>query len=360
MNFEALIPASPVPCDSQAKLALQEQFDPGGVGLTNGNLFGFPFDYGTADIIVLGIPWEVTASYGAGTALAPQAIRLASPQLDFYDFDHPQGWKRGIFMPPIPTSVLETNQRLRPVADRLIQAQEQGQFPTLDSPLAQDLQLINQACEDLNQWLFHQSQTALGQGKRLGIIGGDHSVPLGYLQALAQVYPQFGILQIDAHGDLRQAYEGFTYSHASIMHNSLEIPEITKLVQVGVRDICEEEVQVIEGSDRIHTHYDWDLKQNHYRGINWSQTCQDIIRPLPQQVYISFDVDGLDPKLCPHTGTPVPGGLNLEDVFYLLRQVVQSGRQVIGFDLCEVGNDGWDGNVGARITYKLCMLMALH
>jgi agmatinase len=80
-----------------------------------------------------------------------------------------------------------------------------------------------------------------------------------------------------------------------------------------------------------------------------------ILDCLPEKVYISFDIDGLDPKLCPHTGTPVPGGLELEEAFYLIKEVARSGRQIIGFDLCEVapGNDQWDGNVGARVLYRL-------
>ena len=95
------------------------------------------------------------------------------------------------------------------------------------------------------------------------------------------------------------------------------------------------------------------------RRLSWYEQCQKIISNLPEQVYISFDLDGLDPKLCPHTGTPVAGGLNLEAVFYLLKQVIDSNRKIIGFDVSEVGNGEWDGNVGARIIYKLCCLLGL-
>ena len=87
--------------------------------------------------------------------------------------------------------------------------------------------------------------------------------------------------------------------------------------------------------------------------------CQEIISHLPEKVYISFDIDGLDPKLCPNTGTPVPGGLELEQVYGLFRELVNSGREIIGFDVCEVGDGEWDGNVGARIVYKLANLLNL-
>lgn len=335
-------------------------FNPSGVGLENGNLYGLPFDYDSAGIIVLGVPWEVTVSYHGGTAQGPYQVLEASPQLDLFDLDNPDGWQQGIFMTPIPDWILAQNGKLRSQAAQIIHATEQGIAIAEDPHLSATVAVINQACEGVNRWLYEQTQAALAAGKRVAVIGGDHSVPLGALQALAEVTPEFGILHIDAHADLRHAYQGFQYSHASIMNNILAIPQITRLVQVGIRDICHDEVALIQSSgDRIITHYDATLKEKRYGGIPWLELCNHIIAPLPQQVYISFDVDGLDPKLCPHTGTPVPGGLELEEVFCLFRQVVRSGRQIIGFDLCEVGDGEWDGNVGARAVYKLCNLMGL-
>jgi len=96
-----------------------------------------------------------------------------------------------------------------------------------------------------------------------------------------------------------------------------------------------------------------------FEGQQWSVIVDEIISHLPQKVYISFDIDGLDPKLCPNTGTPVQGGFETEQMFYMLRKIVQSGRQLIGFDLSEVGisNNEFDENVGARVLFKLCNLM---
>jgi agmatinase len=277
-----------------------------------------------------------------------------------YDFDHPEGWKQGIFMPEISADIHQKSDALRQDATRLIEHLESGQRIEDDPDLKQTLQTINRECEALNQWLFEQTQTALKQGKQVGLIGGDHSVPLGYMRSLAEQYPNYGILHIDAHADLRDAYEGFQYSHASIMFNALTLPQISKLVQVGIRDLCHDEVTLIQQSEgRISAYYDPMLKQKLYSGVSWLELCQQMVAELPQQVYISFDVDGLDPKLCPNTGTPVPGGLELEQVFCLFREVVHSGRQIIGFDVVEVGNAEWDGNVGARAVYKLCNLMSL-
>ncbi|MEO1393154.1 MAG: agmatinase family protein [Cyanobacteria bacterium J06634_5] len=339
------------------KQTIIEAFDPGGVGLNNGNIFGFPFDYDTADIILFGVPWEVTVSFHSGTAKGPQAVLEASPQLDFYDYDNPDGWNQGIYMPPVPEWIEQQNEAGRSHASKIVTATEQGQ--PLTAELKHALAQVNDSCHQLNQWLLSEARQALSAGKKIGVIGGDHSVPLGAMQALAEKYPTFGILHIDAHCDLREAYQGFRFSHASIMRNALMLPQLSTLVQVGIRDVSPGEIAFAESmGDRVTIHHDTALKRSRYDGTPWRDLCQQIIADLPEQVYISFDIDGLDPKLCPTTGTPVPGGLELDEAFYLLRTLADT-REIIGFDLCEVGPGEWDGNVGARIVYKLCNLMGL-
>ncbi|HEY9804314.1 MAG TPA: agmatinase SpeB [Leptolyngbyaceae cyanobacterium] len=337
-----------------------QDYNPSGVGEINGNLLGLPCDYDSANLIVFAVPWEVTVSYGAGTANGPQRILDASVQLDLFDFDNPEGWKQGIYLVEIPQEILEKNNYYRDLAAQIIERLAQGKLLTDTPDLTPVLTEINQASQQVNQWLFTQCQAAMNQGKQVAVIGGDHSSPLGYFQALAAKYPKFGILHIDAHADLRDAYEGFEFSHASIMFNGLKLPQISKLVQVGLRDISHDEIQMIDQSQgRIVAYYDPIIKQKLYAGTTWIELCREIINNLPEQVHISFDVDGLDPKLCPSTGTPVPGGLELEQVFCLFRELVNSGRKIIGFDVCEVGDGEWDGNVGARVVYKLANLMDL-
>ena len=337
-----------------------QEYNPNGVAEINGNFLGLPDNYNSANLIIIPIPWEVTVSYRAGTASGPQRILDGSLQIDLFDFDHPDGWKQGIFMLEIPQEMIKKNHHYRQEAARIIARQTQGKSLTDAPDLTPVLEAINQAGEQVNHWLFTQSQAAMNQGKRVAVIGGDHSSPLGYFQALANQYDDWGILHIDAHADLRNAYEEFEFSHASIMFNAIKIPQISKLVQVGVRDICHDEVQIINQSDqRIIGYYDSEIKQQLYSGKTWLNLCQKIISHLPEKVYISFDIDGLDPKLCPNTGTPVPGGLELEQVDCLFRELVNSGREIIGFDVCEVGDGEWDGNVGARIVYKLANLLNL-
>jgi Arginase/agmatinase/formimionoglutamate hydrolase, arginase family len=195
----------------------------------------------------------------------------------------------------------------------------------------------------------------------VALLGGDHSISLGFFKAMAQQHGDFGILQVDAHCDLRESYEFFTYSHASVMYNALtEIPQLTRLVQVGVRDYCQEEWEYICNSNyRVITYFDRDIKDRLYEGQPWRQIVDEIVSHLPDKVLLSFDIDGLDPKLCPNTGTPVMGGFDFEQIYYLLKKVVQSGRRLIGFDLCEIGVDEqeWDANVGSHILWKLCNLL---
>lgn len=335
------------------KEELIHSFDPNGPGI-GGNLFGLPFTPDTSELVIVPVPWEVTVSYHAGTAQAPNAILQASSQVDLFVKDIPDAWKLGICMAPIPESLTEESTKLRKMSGQHIQSVESGKTVDAGDPV---LSTMNEACENLNIYVKASTQRWLREGKLVGVVGGDHSTPLGFLRALSERYDRFGILQIDAHADLRKAYEGFTYSHASVMYNALKIPGVSRLVQVGIRDFCEEEMDVIKRSmGRVVTFFDDDLKSWTYQGNTWDEICEEIIKPLPELVYISFDIDGLDPNLAPSTGTPVPGGFSLQQITYLLRKLVLANKKIIGFDLCEVapGRDDWDANVGARVLWQLC------
>ena len=336
-------------------------FDPNAVGNPNNNIFGLPFDEENARLIILPIPWEVTVSYNAGTARAPQHIFNSSLQVDLFDADVKDGWKQGFFMRPADKKVMMKSDYLRKEAELYINYIAQEEAVADNKFMSKSLKDINEGSIYLNNWVYEQTRELLAQGKLVGLLGGDHSTPLGFFRAIGEMHGDFGILQIDAHCDLRVAYEGFKYSHASIMYNALEeIPEIKKLVQVGVRDYCEEEVEYINQShSRVKTYFDKSIKERQFEGESWRQVADEIVNQLPEKVFISFDIDGLDPKLCPHTGTPVQGGFETEQVFYLFKKLLQSGRKLLGFDLNEVGvsHDEWDENVGARCLFKLCNLM---
>ncbi len=335
-------------------------FNPNGPGLRNGNFIGLPFNEETANIILLPALWDVTTSYSPGTAQAPELIREASLQLDLYDADVPDAWKRGICMAKTPPDALQENDATRKIAASIIEQQEKGINPN-DPSLQKDLVKVNSKCEAFHENIYAQCKIYLKNDKKVGIIGGEHSVPLGGLKALSEYHSTFGILQIDAHCDLRKAYEGFTHSHASIMYNALQLPQISQLTQVGIRDYCEEEVDYIKSSNgRVKVFFDQEMKEAMFKGTTFDNICRPIIDSLPEKVYISFDVDGLMPALCPGTGTPVPGGLSFEQAVYLLKLLWQSGREIIGFDVCETGNSSeLDANIAARIIYKLCNFITI-
>jgi agmatinase len=333
-----------------------DSFDPNSVGDTTAGMFGLPFTLEECETIMIPVPWEVTVSYGGGTVYGPQAIYDASFQVDLYDPNKKDAWKLGIGMIELPHDLQKKSEKYRLVAEGLIGLLANGDDVSGSSEYTD----INHACEEMNSWVKETALRYLKQNKTVGLIGGDHSTPLGMMKALAEHHGKFGILQIDAHADLRDAYEGFHYSHASIMFNALKIEQVEKLVQVGIRDYCEEELNVINGSNgRVKTFFDRDLKHASYAGETWQQACDRIVATLPNNIYLSFDIDGLDPKLCPNTGTPVAGGFEAEQVLYLIEQVVKSGKKIIAFDINEVtpGADEWDANVAARLLYRIANLV---
>lgn len=337
------------------------KFDKNSAANPNNNIFGLPFTEEEAKVVVLPVPWEVTVSFNAGTARSAEHIFKASLQVDIFDLYMPDGWRCGFFMREPDKKILMKSDYLRKEAELFIDYISKGAAVDDNKFMCKSLKEINEGGKLINNWVYEQTKDLLLQNKLVGIVGGDHSTPLGYYKALAEKYGSFGILQIDAHCDLRKSYLGFMYSHASIMYNALEtIPEIERLIQIAVRDYSEEEWNYICKSNyRVISYFDDQIKQRLYEGQHWNYIADTIVDHLPQQVHISFDVDGLDPKLCPQTGTPVLGGLQTEEAMYLFRKVIESGRKIIGFDLVEVGigETGWDSNVGARILWKLCNLM---
>lgn len=342
----------------QQKIA---QYDPSAIGLANGHLFGLPFTKEESEVVVIPMPWEVTVSYRAGTAKGPETMFNASMQVDLYDPYIKDAWKLGIAMEPISNYWLKKNTELRKKAVRCIDNLENGGTPK-DSKVKKLYEEINSAGAELNDYVEKVSTRILKEGKSVIVMGGEHSVPLGYMKALTKFYPKFSMLHIDAHADMRQAYEGFEFSHASIQYNATKIKNIDQFVLVGIRDYSQQEADRIANSKgRIKAFSDLDIKRKNYEGATWKAQCEAIMKPLSKNVYLSYDIDALDPSLCPHTGTPVPGGLEFEQVIYLIEQIVKSGRKIVGFDLCEVApgvSDDWDSIVGIRTLYRIANLMA--
>jgi agmatinase len=313
---------------------MNEGFDPNSAADENSGIFGLPFSADEARLVIVPLPWDATTSYGSGTAKGPSAILAASRQVDLYDFHFGSFYRAGIAMQEESSLLREWNARAKLYAHE-----------------------VNALSQEVNRFVAHQTKELLAGNKIVGILGGDHSSPLGAISAMVERYPELSILHLDAHADLRRAYCGYTYSHASIMYNVLHETPLQGLVQVGVRDFCEEEfIRIKEHPRRIKTFFDAELAQHKLQGRPFASICEEILAELGEYVYLSFDIDGLDPRYCPHTGTPVPGGLDFNEMVFLLQRLKARGHRVVGFDLCEVcpGEDEWDANVGARVLYKMC------
>ena len=336
----------------------RKDFDPDGVGVDNGNYFGFPFTEEDARLVLLSVPWDVTASYGGGAAFGPDAIIEASTQLDFYDPMSPGAWKKGVATVPIDYSVQDRSARLRPDAKKIMESLQEGGIAFEDYLMPRRLERINTASAELNRTVYEAAAERLDAGHVVGLVGGDHSTPLGLIRALAEREPGMGVLHLDAHCDLRDAYEGFEFSHASIMFNVLrDVPQVTKIAQVAVRDFSESEAALAASSGRIATFDDLSLAAALFRGETWDAQCRRIVDALPQEVYVSFDIDALTFENCPHTGTPVSGGLTFNQAVWLLDTLTRSGRRIIGFDVVEVcpaPDERIDAITGARMLWKLC------
>ena len=323
----------------------------------DGAIFGADIDPKDAQLLLIPAPFELTTSYGKGTMNGPEAIAKASLQLDLCDERWGDIYQAGIALLPEEPRIRDLNIKNAPFARDVIAAVEEG---SPSAPSGEALKQVNDATHEVVGIIAATASRWLAKGKCVGLVGGDHSCPFGLIQALAQgPYGEgFGILHIDAHHDLRDAYEGFVHSHASIMYNVIHnIPEVTQLVSVAIRDFSTKERLLATSHPKISTFYDGELFRCRAAGSPFAAIAGKIIAALPQRVYISFDIDGLDPSNCPATGTPVAGGLTYHEAIYLIERLCDSGRTLIGFDLSEVApapQGEWDGNVGARILYKLC------
>jgi agmatinase len=332
-------------------------FDPNTASGEDSGVFGLPHKEKDAALVFLPVPWEATTSYGAGASKGPSAILAASGQIDLFDGDVDKPYEPGLFMKAEAKDVRAWNKAAKAAAQKVIRA---GGRVDGKPVLQKALREANALGEKLNDWVYRETKALLDAGKIVGVVGGDHSVPYGAFRAAAERHGSFGLLHFDAHADMRVAYEGLTWSHASIMYNAMEnIPRISRIVQVGVRDYCAQEHEFLRAlGSRARAFFDRELAARRFAGHPWAQTATEIVESLPDKVWITFDIDGLDPKLCPHTGTPVPGGLEFAEACSIIAQVARSGRTILGFDLVEVapssdGRDEWDANVGMRLLYKL-------
>lgn len=345
---------------SHNRNSLIDNFDPNGVGQA-GRLFGLPFDVDSAQVVVIPVPWDVTSSFTDGASLGPEAILRVSPQIDLFMPLIPDAWKLGITMLPIDADWLQENNKARKYVIEYNRYLEGSSSQLSCEDIIDIRKNINMLSVKIIDWVYGKSKEILNANKIPVVLGGDHSAPFGLMRAISESSEEFGVLQIDAHADLRPSYAGFEFSHASIMHNLLKFENVTKLVQVGIRDFCEQEKDQMNNDPRIETYYDALMARERFEGKSWGYQVEQIIESLPDNLYVTVDIDGLEQSFCPSTGTPVPGGLSYNQLMYLFEKLLGSGKKIHAFDICEVSGAGseWDAIVGSRLLYNLANYTAV-
>ncbi len=264
--------------------------------LKKGNFLGIEqkySDFENSEIVIFPVPFEKTVSYGKGTAKGPSGILKASHYVEFFD----EEVKREIcFEKGIAT----------------LQASDYSKGKIKNS---------------LDR-IYRQTKSLLKENKFVVSLGGEHSISFPIIKAHHEKFPDLTVLQIDAHSDLRQSYEGTKYSHACVMARVAELTK--KITQVGIRAQCREEADFIR-ENGINTFYARDIRTNKF-GANWQK---EVLKTLGKNVYITFDVDGFDPSVLSATGTPEPGGLFWDETMDLLK-LVGENRNIVGFDVVEL------------------------
>jgi agmatinase len=168
------------------------RFDPNGVSVANNNLFGLPFTEENAELIILPVPWEVTVSFKGGTARSPDRILHASLQVDLFDSQYENSWKKGVFMLPVDKKILLKNDFLRKENELYLNFINSGDQIESNKFMKKNLKEVNEGCEQLQQWVYEKCKEQINNGKKVGVLGGDHSVAYGLIKALSEKNKDFG------------------------------------------------------------------------------------------------------------------------------------------------------------------------
>lgn len=263
------------------------------------------YDYKTSRIIIVPVPYDATSTWMRGADRGPEAIMDASQNLEFYDVETgTEAHLHGIYTIDPVTEKSSPESLVKAVHEKISQLLQEGKFPV--------------------------------------IVGGNHTVTIGAAGAFAGHYDDLTVLQLDAHADLRQEYDGSVFNHACAM---ARVRESSRLVQTGIRSMSAEEKQFVD-SDRMFFAHQLYADKSLY---------SQAIEKLTRNVYITIDLDVFDPSLIPSTGTPEPGGPEYYEVMHFLREVARK-RNVVGFDvveLCPSPSNKAPDFVAAKIIYQL-------
>lgn len=337
------------------------EFDPNTITPDNGNYFGIALEPERAALVLLSAPWDATASLRSGSSYAPDAVIEASRYVDFYEPLAPNTWRKGIATAPIDYSIQDLSHRLRSDAEGVIKLHDELGISVLDNLMYERrLRRVNEGSAEMNLNLFKQVTRWLKQDKIVGVVGGDQSVTYSTVRALGHKYEKLGVVHIDSKCDMHESYQGFDFSHASTMYNILrDVPQVEKLVAVGVQEFSPIEWERATNDSRVSLYTAQDIWSRQFEGDTWANIVRSIINELPNDVYLSLDIDGLENECSPNRGHLTAGGLGFHRVVYLMERIVASGRRIVGFDITEVVpsiENKAEMRVVARLLFKMCSI----
>lgn len=270
------------------------------------------YELDNARYVILGVPYDGTSTFVKGADKGPQAILDASDSLELYDIQYQyEAWLAGIHTDHHDYDFRTPEAMVQSVYDRI--------------------------------------KHYMNLGKRPVLLGGEHSVSVGAIRAMAEAHPGLSVLQIDAHADLRDSYHDSPYNHACVMRRA---QEVARVVQVGIRNVCTDELPNVIPDNIFYAH----LIHNQE---DWMDKAIDR---LTEDVYITVDLDGFDPSILPATGTPLPGGLQWYPTLSFLEKVFKT-KNVVGFDvveLCPQEENKVSDVFAATLVYKMLTMWEMN
>ncbi len=315
-----------------------DRFNPEEVS-RRGLLFGLPYSIEKASLIVVGVPWEVTVTYKSGTSETPEHVLLASNQIDLFHPELGTPWKAGIAWDNSLFFLKKHSQNYSPIARQYFEVLERtGANPNKSSELQNVAKNLDVASNMMISKVEEVIQKHLTNSKIIGLVGGEHTISLGAVRAFASQKP-VSILHFDAHADMRPTYAGMEFTHASVMHHISNLDNVNSITSVGIRNMSPAEFEIMSNQNNSFLFTSNKIWEQIFKGEPWDKIADEIISTIESDfVYITFDIDVLEPSLCPSTGTPVPGGLTYAQSVYLIKKLVQQGKRIVGFDIVEGGN----------------------
>jgi agmatinase len=336
-----------------------KEFDPNSITPDNGNYFGISLNPEESALVLLSAPWDATSSLLQGSSYAPDAIIEMSRFVDFYEPIAPDSWRKGIATIPVDYSIQDLSHRLQSDTERLTKLHDEFGLSVINNLMYdRRLKRVNEGSVEVNDALFNQVKQWTERDKIVGVIGGDQSVSYSAIKAMGYKYEKLGVIHVASKCYMREAYQGFDFSHASTMYNVMrDVPQVEQLSIVGAQEFSPIEWERATSNSRVRLFTAQEMWTQQFEGKTWAAQVADIVETMPQNVYVALNISGLMSAYSPNKGRVSNGGLSLYQLIYLMDRVITSGRRIVGFDITEVvprAETKRDILIVARLLFKMC------